>query len=207
MNVLQDIKALWQMSRFKEFNLDSASTTITSILRHSWYLDPAVVVFALADEEYPNRGEMAKKLFSLPRPKEFPLDRQVVNKEVLLSLNYSGKEPPSLAPLITEQSWMIFDMLKHNRAEIQWMKLPPEFWNTNDFYCEFTAFIKNIAVVNDASERAIKLVQELIDTARSEEKRQDNFLFSNVYKRNRKGQKKTDYKAAALKGISEDAIE
>ena len=54
------------MSRFKEFNLDSASTTITSILRHSRYLDPAVVVFALADEEYPNRGEMTKKLFSLP---------------------------------------------------------------------------------------------------------------------------------------------
>ena len=100
-------------------------------------------------------------------------------------------------------------MLKHNRAEIQWIKLPPEFWNTNDFNCEFTAFIKNIAVVNDASERAraIKLVQELIDTARSEEKRQDNFLFSNVFKRNRKGRKKTGYKAAALKGMSEDAIE
>lgn len=190
-----------------EFNLASATTTITSLLRHSWYLDPTVVVFALADEEYPYRGEMAKKLFSLPRPEEFPLDRQVVNKEVLLSLNYSGKEPPSLAPLITEQSWMIFYMLKHNRAEIQWLKLPPEFWNTNDFYCEFAAFIKNIAVVNDASERAIKLVQELIDTARTEEKRQDNFLFANVYKRNRKGRKKTDYKSAALKGISEDDIE
>ena len=90
------------MSRFKEFNLDSASTTITSILRPSWYLDPAVVVFALADEEYPNREEMAKKLFSLPCPEEFPLDRQVVNKEVLLNLNYSGKEPPSLTPIITE---------------------------------------------------------------------------------------------------------
>ena len=145
----------------------------------------------MADEEYPNRGEIAKKLFSLPRPEEFPLDRQVVNKEVLLSLNYSGKEPTSLTPLITEQSWMIFDMLKHNRAEIQRMKLAPELWNTNDFYCEFTAFIKNIAEVNDASERAIKLVQELVDTTRSEEKRQDNFLFSNVYKRNCKGLKKT----------------
>ena len=105
---------------------------------------------------------MAKNLFSLPRPDGFPLDRQIVNKEVLLSLNYSGKEPPSLTPIITEQSWMIFYMIKHNRAEVQWMKLPTEFQNINDFYCEF----KNIGVVNDASERAIKLVQELIDTAR-----------------------------------------
>ena len=54
---------------------------------------------------------MAKKLFSLPRSEEFPLNRQEVNKEVLLSLNYSGKEPPRLAPLITEQSWMILHIV------------------------------------------------------------------------------------------------
>ena len=35
----------------------------------------------------------------------------------------------------------------------------------NDHYLEFARFVKHVKVVNDSSERAIKLVQELIDKA------------------------------------------
>ena len=69
------------------------------------------------------------------------------------------------------------------------MKIPSQFWPLNDFYLEFSHFVKNIEVVNDSSERSIKLVQELIDKAQKEERRQDTFLFTNAYKRNKRGRK------------------
>ena len=43
--------------------------------------------------------------------------------------------------------------------------------------CRVESFIKSIEVVNDSKERAIKLVQELIDKAQIEDRRQDTFLY------------------------------
>ncbi|XP_047122463.1 uncharacterized protein LOC124805960 [Hydra vulgaris] len=124
----QDIKAYWQMKRFEEWNLLGSRAVANSILRHTWYLDPNLVVFALANKECRERGDMAKKLYSLQRcPSEsFPLERQVMDQAILNSLNFSKDEPPSLTPLVTEKSWLVFDMLRHGKAETQWMKTPPE---------------------------------------------------------------------------------
>ena len=195
------MKAYWQMKRFEEWNLHGSQAVVSSILRHTWYLDPTLVVFTLADEKCRERGDMAKKLYSLQRCPidSFPLERQIMDQSVLKSLNFSKDEPPSLAPLITDKSWLVFDMLRHGKAETQWMKIPPEFWEFNDFYLKFRATVTGLDVVNDCSERAIKLVQDLINRANSEEKRQDTLLFTNNYKKNRKSRKKIDYEKAASK--------
>jgi hypothetical protein len=43
------------------------------------------------------------------------------------------------------------------------MKLPSVFWaTTSDNFLEFEQFVRSIVVVNDLSERAVKLVQELL---------------------------------------------
>lgn len=47
-----------------------------------------------------------------------------------------------MVPLITEQPWLIFEMLGHGKAEVQWMKLLPEFWPMNDYYVELRASSK-----------------------------------------------------------------
>ena len=73
-------------------------------------------------------------------------------------------------------------MFGHKKAEVQWMKLPPEYWVLNDFDQEFDTAIMNLDVVNDCSERTDKLVQQLVNKVHSEEKRQDMFLFTHVYK-------------------------
>ena len=61
------MKVYWQMKRFEEWNLHGFQAVVSSILRHTWYLDPTLVVFALADEKCRERGDMAKKLYSLQR--------------------------------------------------------------------------------------------------------------------------------------------
>ena len=167
------------MKRYSEVR--DTNSILESIGRHIWYMDPPTVVFALVDKDYPYRGDMAKALYELPYPDTFPLERQVVDKEALWNLDYSNREPPSLVPLVTSQSWLIFEMLKHNKSKCQWMKLPPVFWSTSDNYLEFEEFVKNIVVVNDSSERAVKLVQQMIARAHSEEKCQDAILHVNNY--------------------------
>ncbi|XP_065655633.1 uncharacterized protein LOC136081725 [Hydra vulgaris] len=197
------MKAYWQMKRFEELNKAGAQAVSESIMRHTWYLDPYLVIIAIADQKCKESSNMAKRLFGLKRPsiEEYSLERQVLDKDILKNLNFSQDEPPSLVPLVTEMSWLIFDMLGHGKAEVQWMKLPAEYWILNDFYQEFETAIMNLDVVNDCSERTVKLVQKLVNKAHSEEKRQDTFLFTHVYKRNRNGRKKLDHAKAALNSI------
>ena len=101
------------MKRFMEINLPGAIEVVRSMSKHDWYLSPVLVVFALADKNYPDRDKSAQKLYSthLDRPNVFKLERIEVDKKVLHSLDYSQEQPPSLASLVTEQSWLIFNKI------------------------------------------------------------------------------------------------
>ena len=191
------------MKRFIEINLPGATEVVRSMSKHDWYLRPVLVVFALADKNYPDRDELAQKLYStqLDRPNIFKLERIEVDKKVLHLLDYSQDQPPSLASLVTEQSWLIFDKIGHGKGEVQWLKTPTQFWELNDFSLEFETTIKFLDVVNDSYERAIKLVQELIMKTNKEEKRQNIFLFNHVYKKSKQGSKKNDLAANATSSI------
>ncbi|XP_065677270.1 uncharacterized protein LOC105849506 [Hydra vulgaris] len=94
--------------------------------------------------------------------------------EFLNSLDFSGLKPPSLVHLVTENSWLLFLMIDQSKSDCQWMKTPPEYWTCNDFYLKFQEAVFNLSVVNDWSERIVKLIKDKIDIARKEEKRQDS---------------------------------
>ncbi|XP_065649774.1 uncharacterized protein LOC136078272 [Hydra vulgaris] len=192
----QDMRALRQMNRFKEYNLIGAESVIESIKRHTWFLDPCLVVLALADENCEERGEIAQKLYSFEFRSldKYSLARIKANMEVLNSLDFSGPKPPSLVELVTENSWLLFLMIGQSKSDCQWMKTPPEYWTCNDFYLKFKDAIFNLAVVNDCSERTVKLIKDNIDIARKEEKRQDSLLFMHNYKRKYVGKRKTSKK-------------
>nr|XP_047144380.1 uncharacterized protein LOC124817945 [Hydra vulgaris] len=192
----QDMKALWQMIRYSDVKPEQAKSVIDSLKRHTWYIDPTAVVMALADEEVHDRGKIAKKLYSMPE--NYVVQRQQVDFELLNNLDFCQDNPPSLVSLINEQSWFIFHLLNHGKAELQWLKTPVETWKLNDYYLEFEHFVKNLEVVNDCSERAVKLVQELINKFHKEKKRQNTFLVANKFKSGRKRKKKTDFENVSL---------
>ncbi|XP_065640663.1 uncharacterized protein LOC136073194 [Hydra vulgaris] len=102
----KDMRALWQMNRFKEYNLIGAESVIKSIKRHTWFLDPYLIKLALVDEKCKERGDIAQKLYSYEfhSMDEYPLARISANIEVLNSLDFSGPKPPSLVHLVTENS-------------------------------------------------------------------------------------------------------
>ena len=102
---------------------------------------------------------------------------------------------PSWDLFITPESWLAFEMLGHSKGQVKWMLYPPEHWDIDPDYQEFKAFVKNIAVVNDAGERAVKAVQDLVMQTTNEIKLQKMLVVKSKLQKSR-GRTKAAYKAA-----------
>lgn len=138
---------------------------------HSWYLDPTVVPFILADDTMSIKSHEREAIARRPQVSDFERKN---NTGMLPDISVlSGLQgPPSLADYVTCGSWLIFEILDHDRVKCKWMLLPQNCWHHDQDYLHFKKFVEETAVVNDASERAVKLVQETVMQAISEIKLQ-----------------------------------
>ena len=199
---VQDVHAIWQMhqmTRVSDKLAKPISAVLKSLERHMWYLDPTTVIFALANTDMTvpdaEKTRMAQKLYAMGRLEGYDFDRK----------NNTGFKPakelflqdmqPSWDLFITPESWLAFEMLGHSKGQVKWMLYPPEHWDIDPDYQEFKAFVKNIAVVNDAGERAVKAVQDLVMQTTNEIKLQKMLVVKSKLKKSR-GRTKAAYKAA-----------
>ena len=67
-------------------------------------------------------------------------------------------------------------------AEVAWLNQEVEDWPNFPSYIELKRFISQMYVVNDCSERGVKIIQEYIDSACNEDPRQDIITTAKVYK-------------------------
>ena len=103
---------------------------------------------------------------------------------------------PSLEFFITSESWLIFDILEQSSSECKWMLFPPDTWSRDPDFKKFQTFVKNLAVVNDASERSVKLVQETVSQTLNEKKLQKMLLVKSSLEKPKSRTKKS-YREAA----------
>ncbi|XP_012564394.2 uncharacterized protein LOC105848737 [Hydra vulgaris] len=182
----QDVKAYWQMVQYKEHvekhNADSKrvlngiKSTMMSMKRHTWYLDETLVPLALLDPDLSNveRENIAKTLFSIPVPDHFQHSEK---SNLIKELNFKQEVPPGLARLIGENSWFIFSLLNLTRMEDKlWLNSPAPMWCYVDQFKTFSNFVSKLEVVNDSSERAVKLVLEFVNNVHNEDDRQELLL-------------------------------
>ena len=45
--------------------------------------------------------------------------------------------PPCLSEFNGEESWLVFDLLGHGKAEVSWLLMPSEFWIRNPYSKSF----------------------------------------------------------------------
>ena len=109
---------------------------------------------------------MAKKLFSMDRAEsvkpgkpEFPI--------ISWTLDSS---PPKLSSFISEDSWLIFDLLGL-KDEQEWLQTLFIMWDKFKNF-RFLVQVLSLTVVNDLAERGIHLATDFIDRCRDEEQRQ-----------------------------------
>ena len=194
-----DLHFIWQMAHFEK-TMPAAAGVMKFLYLHQWYLDPTTVVFALAnsDETVSSKTKelMAKKLYSLDRPNTYDFDRRnnegfLPTKDQLLTA-----EPLCLSDFITAESWLVFEILKHKKSKVKWMLYPPESWRVDPDFLQFQRFVKQIAVVNDVGERAVKAVQETVQQTYSETKLQKMLLVKGKIQKPA-GRTKSAYREAA----------
>ena len=182
----QDIKAFWQMKMYKKYIeqnhpeaekvIDGVDGVLESMRRHTWYLDETLVPLALLDQDISaeDREAMAKRLYSLPVPETFKHSEEV---DLFSELDFTCDNPPSLLPLIGKNSWFIFTLLNITKSEDKvWLTCPSAVWPFVEQFKTFSRFVDGIQVVNDCSERAVKLVSEFINVCHDEDDRQELLL-------------------------------
>ena len=170
-----DLKNFAQMQKYKKMGktrAEVADACMLSMVRHSWYLDPSLVVMALADKDVPNHEKkmMAAALVKFKKPAVFEKGKPTLDALQI------DKKVPTLASLVKPRSWLMFSLLNMTEDELAWLKLDVSLWSTDAGFMRFSDFVKGLNVVNDPAERSIKLIQEFINTCQDEELRQDLML-------------------------------
>jgi hypothetical protein len=152
--------------------------------RHTSFLQPPQVIFALFDERSSanDRQLLASALSAIPRPDNSPsyfkagkLDdvSLVCSKKEsvgsVLCMDEDDKFYPkeTLASFLSEKSYLIFNLLKID--DLSWLAAPVVLWSCVPSYFFARDFVKQLLTVNDGAERGIKLMQELIDRTQDEE--------------------------------------
>ena len=88
---------------------------LQSCYRHLWYLTPRLVVFALGDMDADicEKEQMARKLFSIPRPEKIMPGKPKFPEMIDWG---EGGVLPKMSYFVTEDSWLIFDLLDLREA-------------------------------------------------------------------------------------------
>ena len=151
-----------------------------SIRRQSWYLAPPLICLAVADEDLPSavKVDMVRKLLD----HDLPSKGELKAAEPRLPKDYLLTSKTELVDFVNSQSYMLFQALKFTRDDlILLMETGPQTFDigSNSMasmkYKEFCRKVSCLQVVNDMSERHIKLVQDYIQRSRKEDHRQDVF--------------------------------
>ena len=184
-NDLQLFYDMMKLSEVKDPELSRIGYHVTeSVQRHTSYLKPSQVIFALFDETSSpaDRQKLASALSEIPRPDTSPVyfkpgklpDVPLVcsMKECVgsaLCLDEAGKSYPekSLPSLLSVKSYLLFNLLKIE--DLSWLIAPVAFWPCVPSYVQARDFVRQLLTVNDGAERGIKLMQELIDRTQDEQ--------------------------------------
>lgn len=163
---VNDFKLWKNLQEYKKYDREVSEAAISALERHLWYLTQELCIFAIFSKKISNeeRQQIAKKLISTPKPKKFNPGRPVFPK-----LNQRTK----LVDFVGPESWFLFETLG---VETYWLGTPVHEWQSDVQYQEVETFVKHVKVVNDLSERAVKLIQDYSVTITKDEKQRQYLL-------------------------------
>ena len=136
---------------------------LSALNRHLYYLTEELVVLCLFSNKVDENTKeaMASKIVSFAKPKTFALEKP---KVPIMDI---GTTLPSL---VGPNSWLLFDVMGDTG---DWLLKSSDMWENDHHYVETRAFVRSMKVVNDSSERGVKLIQDFCNviTVDSEKRR------------------------------------
>ena len=91
---------------------------------------------------------ITSRLLMMKRPESHPLNKPAV---------VCSSEETQLEHLIGPESWLLFTVLCTNS---DWLLQSPDTWTQFESFLEMKKFVRTLKVVNDGSERGVKLIQD-----------------------------------------------
>ncbi len=163
-----DLQFISEIYRYPDVQKDVAEAAIASCHNHLWYLSEELVL-ALFDEGLSHfwKTLMVKKMKNTPR---------------IISTSFTPTKPkmpefdstciPNLIDLIGPRSWLIFNLLRCSNKQIEWMQFPSMDWELFEDYRDLKAFFCGLEVINDSTERGVKMISDFKDIVDNEEQQQ-----------------------------------
>ncbi|XP_065679431.1 uncharacterized protein LOC136093970 [Hydra vulgaris] len=180
-----DMKAIHQMRQFRNICLNpkAVDAVLDSLYKHTWYLDSTMIPLALLDEDLPlnekQKIAVAILSFKMPRAEHFKnenKEKKDIRKEIEKNAS-TEKDPPSLAPLVDEFSYLMFSFCGLTEERIKdWLSLPPQYWHTQSSFKIFENYANSLIVINDHSERAVGMMQQYVHRYNNEEEKQNRLI-------------------------------
>ena len=164
-----DLLLLQRLQEFTAVDDVVAKAASTAFNRHQWYLgqeNVPLVFFSdhIDDEE---RAKLAETMLKYPQPSKLSImkrEGEGFGKPILPQVELDSG-PREIASFFGPDSWAFFKLLKLDPA---FLKAPPQTWNTNASYIRAQQVVENLAVVNDAAERGVKLASDFLPGVQKE---------------------------------------
>jgi hypothetical protein len=161
-------------------NVDAtiATAALASVRRHAWYLTPELIVLSLFDESLSNaaRQDIANELLAIPKPAVFLPGKPDFDQ---INLKLDRGRRPALHEFVTGRTWLFFHLVG---IDTEWLRENVEDWQDNINYKTTLDIAKDIAVVNDCAERAVKDVEEYANLTKDSAHKDNIILVANDHR-------------------------
>lgn len=182
---INDLAFIEKLDFYKQISPFVAVTAINSFYEHLWYLGEELIVLSLLSENVPahTKARMVAKMKSgaasfLRREHSLKYNPKKTKKSKMFTEKLNGR---SLDSFVGRTSFFLFSLFD---VDISFLDVPVESWINNAAYRNARDTFKNLAVVNDTAERAIKIGKDF-NSIITDEENDKQLLFLNVFQ-NRK---------------------
>ena len=193
LDIIDDIRKLRDSSSDDPRIVIAAEACLESIYRHSRYLHPQLVVMALASDKVTSGEKKAIAEALMAVKDQFDVKKVVKDytKFDVMKIWPDINSRPSLAEFVTKDSWLMFHLLDlmNDPDHTEWLSQDVKDWRGHG-HDRFVQFVRNVDVVNDCSERAVKLCQDFLDTTTKEDTLQNRYHVVDRVRRLRRSRRK-----------------
>lgn len=175
-----DFNFLLDLFSYSRIDKDISAVTLKKLCRHLWYLSEEAVGLAFFDETIP--FDVKTKMVQAIKGQTEDEDDYCHFRNVIQPTNVHSYASKTLDHFISKRTMNFF---KRFNISTDFMQYEPTLWTQQEDYVRGSEIVGKIIVVNDVSERKVKLMEEFNALiTKDEEQKQFLLLTVDQYRKN-----------------------